>query len=503
MSADDREGQAKVVLVQQHQLNMAQQRVGKLSSEIDSLQKELLSNEDILNDMIAKAEVHIHSSTVEWIDDEDGCHLINSELYVKIDEEIHQRQELDLLDYVDGNADNWNQYMERVGSYAGSHNLDLTDPYKKLMSVSQRVELEKLIKSEFTLKTASCDKFDYMIAGTCGLIGGLIDVFLVGAPGEGYLTKFTDDVADGAVQKFAKFMGWNGARDDKDPTASAIGYLERNFKVNYDQATSYGRNGTDGAVTNMSMSNHHLKSLGHSPDLVGLFFSILDQFNSTAHFVSDGKLVSIDTASFELRGSNLAAKIFCGFCNWLGHLFSDMAGSSGTRGNATGGRGAGIPIPFYSLLQFVDVGEFDQHKHTFATVAVKVFENGYDLRHGMAMAIPVLVTELLTRIMWVVKQRFYHEKFWSECIPSANQPELRRMLMIAHGSLCLVDGADAAIRSGGELVQFMLRVNIIAWARFGTLALKELNAWYRSGGLDIDAVDDYLEAECKRLLLTA
>lgn len=501
--SDGKENEAKALLVQKHQLTVAQQHIGKISYEIDLLQSELQSNEHILSDMIVSAELLIDSYEVDWVDDVDDYHLIDSELYLNGQEKKQQRQHIDLLDYVDVNAATWEEYLESTEKYANSHDLDLTDPFKDLMSVSQRVELEKLINAEFTLKTASCDKYDYMIAGTCGLIGGLIDVFLVGVPGEGYLTKFADDVADGAVQKFAKLLGWNGPRDDKDPTASAIGFLEKNFKVNYDQATSNGRNGTGGAVKNMSMSNHHIKSLGHSPDLVGLFFSILDQFNSTAHFVSGGKLISIDTETFDLRGSNLISKIFCGFCNWLGHLFSDLAGSSGTRGNADGGRGSGIPIPFYSLLQFVNIGEFGQHKQSFATVAVKVFEGGYDFRHGMALAIPVLVTEILTRLMWVVKQRFYHEVPWRDCIPSANKPELRRMLLISHGSLCIVDGADAAIRSGGELVQFMLRVNLIGWARFGTLALKEINACYWSGNVDVDAVDEYLDAEYKRILVDA
>lgn len=67
-------------------------------------------------------------------------------------------------------------------------------------------------------------------------------------------------------------------------------------------------------------------------------------------------------------------------------------------------------------------------------------------------------------------------------------------------SLCLVDGADAALRSGGEIIQFMLRSNLLAWARFGTLALKELKAWYGEGTLDDEAVDAYLDAEYRRLL---
>lgn len=118
----------------------------------------------------------------------------------------------------------------------------------------------------------------------------------------------------------------------------------------------------------------------------------------------------------------------------------------------------------------------------------------------MALAIPVLVTELLTRVMWVFKQRLYHKKPWSDCVPSASTPELRRMLLIAHGSLCIIDTTDAALRSSGNMIQFMLRANLIGWVRFGTVALKELKAWYREGSMDVDLVDKYLDDEYKRLL---
>jgi hypothetical protein len=131
---------------------------------------------------------------------------------------------------------------------------------------------------------------------------------------------------------------------------------------------------------------------------------------------------------------------------------------------------------------------------------VQVFEQGYDFRHGMALAIPVLVTDLLVRVTWTFKGRFYHDRPWEDCIPSASNPELRRMLLVGHGTLCIVDGADAALRSGGDMIRFMLRTNLIGWARFGTLAVKELKAWYRAGGLDVDAVDAYLDAEYEHLL---
>lgn len=241
--------------------------------------------------------------------------------------------------------------------------------------------------------------------------------------------------------------------------------------------------------------------------MLGLFFSILNQFTNTASFVDQGKIITIDTTeysttgtSFELKGNTVPAKIFSGFCNWLGHLFSDAAGSSGARGGT--GRGSGIPIPFYSMLQFCEFGEFGKDKQTFATIAVRVFQEGYDFRHGIALAIPVLVTELLTRLIWVVKRRFFHKEDWKNCIPSANNPELRRMLLIAHGTLCVCDAVDAGIRSGTNPIVFLTHTNFIAWIRLGTIALKEIPSWFAEGSIDHAAANQYLDSEYKRLLTT-
>jgi len=485
--------QANVLIVQKHQLDGAQAQLGNLDATLGSMLAGQADNQIRLRQLLSQAQALVAESHIAFEMDEEEVFFIESNLFVETSEIAFTHQEIKTLDHIEiTDSTDWTQYLDQVEAYAVRQNIEFgEDPFLNLMSTSQRIALEKRIKEEFSLKSANCDKYDYMIAGTCGLIGGLIDVFFVGLPGQGPLTHFTDDMTGRAVQKFATLNGWSGPREGKDPTASAIGFLERNYRVNYDH-----RHGGDvDGLFNMSTKNHHIKSLAHSPDLVGLFFSILDQFTSNSHFVDDGKIISVDTEIFELKGANLASKLFAGFVNWLAHLFSDVAGSSGAQG-----RGSGIPIPFYSLLQFVNVGEFGQHKQSFAKIAVQVFEQGYDFRHGMALAIPVLVTELLTRISWVVKQQFYHQKPWAECIPSVNNPELRRMILIAHGSLCLVDTADATLRSGGNMIQFMLRSNLIAWARFGTLAIKELSVWYCEGDLDIEAVDFYLDVEYKRLL---
>ena len=321
---------------------------------------------------------------------------------------------------------------------------------------------------------ATCDKYDYIAAGFCGGISGLIDVIFVGIPGDSKLVNLSDNFADGLVKKFASLSGWSPRPGKEDSVASAIGFLEKNFSVNYDQ-----RHSADvGNLFYMSTGNHHFKSLSHSPDPVGLFFSILDQFMNTSTFISGGELIRIDTSDKEspLKGGNLIAKIFSGFCNWLGHIMSDLAGSSGSRGN--GGRGTGVPIPFMELFQFCDFGslQVDKDRQTFATVMVRVFQKGYDLRFAGAMAVPVIIEELLIRVIWAIRRHFGKGYPWKECIPSTIHGDLRIMLIVGNSILCLFDVTDATIRSGfgSNMVLFFLRLNYVAWVRLLVLVFKEL-----------------------------
>lgn len=91
-----------------------------------------------------------------------------------------------------------------------------------------------------------------MIAGTCGCTG-LIDILFVGKPGESKLGDFTDEQAKKITEKFAELLGWDKDKvieKGSNTTASAIGFLEKKFKINYDQATTHA---TDGVVENLSL----------------------------------------------------------------------------------------------------------------------------------------------------------------------------------------------------------------------------------------------------------
>ena len=333
-------------------------------------------------------------------------------------------------------------------------------------------------------RTTGCDITDVLAAVACGSIGGMIDIFLVGAPGDGKpLETWSGNQVDNAVKKFAGICGWDSSDPDKGTVAYAIDHLEKMFKVNYDQ-----RYGADvGGLFDMSTIDHHMKSLAHSPSPVGLFFSILNQFTSTASFVSDGELITVRTDLYDpvhpngkdsivLQGHTVESKLFCGIANWIGHIMSDVAGSSLTRRRA--GDGSGVVIPFFELFQFCKFGDFniDGKRMDVAELSIRVFQDGYDARFALSMGIPVVVTDLSIKLVWALKRHFGKGEPFRNCIPSSRHDDLRTMLLVGYSAFCLIDGADAFARSGGGMnaALFAERLNYLAWLRLASLVVREV-----------------------------
>lgn len=331
--------------------------------------------------------------------------------------------------------------------------------------------------------TPECDKTDYILSVTCGVLCGCMDIFLVGKPGESPIGNLTDKWFDNRIMDFAKLCGWKGGKDDKDKAVdSAIRFLEKKFKVPYDQTRIAD---VTKEVLGLTPKNHHYKSLGHNPTILGLFFSILDQFRGTATFVIDGELITImeTDSGFELRGNNILSKLFCGFINWFGHLMSDVGGSSQCKG-----RGMGIPSPLWSWINDiiaikrglgVPSSEFDK---AINELAVKVFTEGFDTRFQVAQFIPVFINELLIRMVYSIRRmvRYFTvtEKenitfcaLWKSCEPFSNAT-VKRMLTVGHGSFCFIDIGDATVRAfvagGGtfNVTEFCLRLNVAGIGRF-------------------------------------
>ena len=273
------------------------------------------------------------------------------------------------------------------------------------------IEIEELNETIESVKklVPACDKIDYMLAASSGALCGMIDIFLVGKPGESKLEDYTDKWVENRVMDFARWCGWK----DKNGKGirSAIGWLERRSKVPYDQR---GAGDAGQVVFGLNSKNHHFKSLAHNPTLVGLFFSILNQFQNTSSFVSGDELITLIDASdkFELKGDSIVGKIFCGIVNWFKHIMSDIAGSSGSAD-----RGAGIPSPLWAwtndviaIKRSLGITDSDFGK-SINELALKIYEKGFDVRFQLTQFIPVIVNELIVRFMYAIRRlvKYYNE----------------------------------------------------------------------------------------------
>src|SRR5699024_5686307 len=104
---------------------------------------------------------------------------------------------------------------------------------------------------------------------------------------------------------------------------------------------------------------------------------------------------------------------------------------------------------------------------TLAKIAEKSYLDGYDARFGVTLAIPVLLNELLIRMFWSIKEIYYRDKNLGEILNINRSREVQRLLLVAHGSLCMVDGLDSYVSSAGgtNLVVMLSRLNLVGWAR--------------------------------------
>ena len=360
---------------------------------------------------------------------------------------------------------------DRFG-FATSIDEALAQAEVELVVLNETVESIKELKPQ-------CDKLDYILAASSGALCGVIDIFLVGKPDESPLGDITDKWFANRTIDFTKLCGYKG---DKNSLSSAINFLEEKFKIPYDQSVG---GGIFRELINLTPSNHHFKSLGHNPTLLGLFFSILNQFTNTSDFVSNGELISLNNSDgkFELQGKNIPSKLFCGIANWIGHLISDVSGSSGSKG-----RGMGIPSPIWAWSNDViaikaklniPVTEFDKSVNE---LALKLFKKGYDVRFQTTQAIPVFINEMIVRLLYSIRRLIgYYISvpkndrswglLWKSCEPFSNAT-VKRMLTVAHGTFCIIDIGDATIRGfekgigSFNVFEFVLRLNVVGVGRF-------------------------------------
>lgn len=110
--------------------------------------------------------------------------------------------------------------------------------------------------------------------------------------------------------------------------------------------------------------------------------------------------------------------MFCGFANWIGHLISDVSGSSSSA--AKGNRGTGLPSPLWTWTNDIiaiksklglRVTETDKAMNE---LALNIFDKGYDTRFQTAQAIPVFLNELFVRLIYAIRRLFRYFSYYAK-----------------------------------------------------------------------------------------
>ena len=180
------------------------------------------------------------------------------------------------------------------------------------------------------------DAVDISISAVAAILGGVIDILLVGIP-----VKTTEGLKAGALSNYVR--EWFEKQYPKEEMDKLV--QSKESKVPYDAQDN--RHTTE-YVTGLSAYYHRLLSLGHNP-LLGFLFGVLDILNGTMTTIDkNGKFV---VQVMENYADRTESDIFTAIAKQIIHLKTDINTSMG------------LPAPLmslFNLLQFGSIGEEDQ-----------------------------------------------------------------------------------------------------------------------------------------------
>lgn len=409
--------------------------------------------------------------------------------------------------------------------------------------------------------TNNADGIDYTVAVACGVLCGLIDSFVVGEfDYEKSLKKSKESVNNFVEQKAEKLRSKEAIEKAVENAKKKA--AERGEKLSSEEIrklrmkTSDAENGTlkalqraikkleetykipsdnlfSGADIGVDATTHHLDDLAHHPTVLGLVAAVAGTLFRTGIFSNKAGKWTIKFANADkkemlqmwipvivsgiltwllfvvkskykdeidnrlpkpiqklivaLAQVPAAITVLTIANNWMGHLASDMAGSSTSSG--MGREGMGIPGLFVSM--FKEISSIPPLNLTpLPSVVNEIFSNQrFDMRHELALlselgrqAIPVILGDITVRTFYFIRRLVIELKEhkdlksvnWRNVVPFNNRT-IARMLTVESGTFTAVDLIDAAIRSAVEVgspvspmfwSKFVLKVNFVGIGRF-------------------------------------
>jgi hypothetical protein len=355
-----------------------------------------------------------------------------------------------------------------------------TVPLSGILSVTDFAEADEHVSRhvlDFN-RRYSLDRWDYAIAGSCGLFAAMLDLLCVRAPPKPTTPwiRQVDGIFNKPVQAaFNKLIPPELSKE-----------LSKSWPIGApDSSTVKDLLGAPSKALNPE--NHRLRSLAHDP-LLGFIFGVWDMRHGTCTTVVNGTIQSISSRKGATGGT-----VFQMLGRMLGHLISDVNAPTSNEN-----RGMGLPAPFMALLRMLEA--IPVGKSNFGKQIEFMFVNGYDFRQFMVSSVPMTIMEVLMRVFYVAKQmKLYGTSFGEamlETVSPGINPRFRMMLAIAYGTSSAVNGGKMYVTGN------ILNANYASWLGLtwnGSLALKwalldrHLKLWGEIEAKEIAAIEQLVE----------
>ncbi|MCF0261190.1 MAG: hypothetical protein HUJ54_15120, partial [Erysipelotrichaceae bacterium] len=288
------------------------------------------------------------------------------------------------------------------------------------------------------------DAIDITISAGAGLLGGVIDILLVGIP-----HKTPEGLRGGPLSNYVR--DWFDQRFpevDMETLANS-----KDSKVPYD---AQDNRHTTIHVEGLSAYYHRLLSLGHDPFL-GFLFGVSDILKGTMTTIDKNGRTVVQV--MENYSNRKASSIFEAISKQFLHLKSDLTTSMG------------LPAPLMGLFNLFQFGKIGEEEQTIAEIVQGMYYEGYDFIHFCSLSIPAMIVEVVIRLCYGIK-RIKEGHAVKDSIPfSTNHekhPKLATMLFIGHS-------ASVAVNTGKIcFTKNPMAINYTQWILFAKYSYQQL-----------------------------
>ena len=252
------------------------------------------------------------------------------------------------------------------------------------------------------------DKIDVAISAVAGILGGAMDILLVGIP-----QKTENGLKAGPLANYIR------EQFHKKYPPEEMEKLANSEESKFPYDAQDNRN-TSEYVEGLSSYYHRLLSLGHDP-LLGFVVGVLDiMLGRMTTIDKNGRIVSQVMENYADRKET---DLFEAIAKQIAHLKSDVTTSMG------------LPAPMMSLFNLLQFGSIGEEEQTIAEIVQGMYYEGYDFIHFCSMSIPVMVVEVVVRLGWAIKRIKEGHRIRDSIPFSLNRekhPKLATMLFIGH-----------------------------------------------------------------------